>query len=168
MIGKVDALAGIGFGPDPADRETAQKLGDQRQALARQAAPGGHPILGGYRVAFGEVGQGSQRALGETEVKAETFTTQEIGLRGDGSRFFQDRRCKKPSETLDDYALELARKQSPKELLSQDDFRAKTRGLSIRRSDSSRWPIGTHWGFEWNPGSAIDLRRLGLAPKAMR
>lgn len=138
MIGKVDALAGIGFGPDPADRETAQKLGNQRQTLARYAAPRGHPIWGGYRVAFGEVGQGSQMALRETEVKAETFATQEIGLRGDDSQFFQDLRCKKAQETFEDYALEMDRKQSPKGLLSQDDFRVKTLCLRIRRSDSSR------------------------------
>ena len=100
MIGKVDALACIGFGPDPADRETAQKLGDQRQALARHSAPGGHPFLGGYRVAFGEVGQGSQVALRETEVKAETFATQETGLRGDDSQIFSGSKVQKSPENL--------------------------------------------------------------------
>ena len=77
-------------------------------------------------------------ALRETKVKAETFATQEIGLRRDDSQFFQDLRCKKAPETSVDYALELDRKQSPKGLLSQDDFRVRTLCLSIRRSDSSR------------------------------
>lgn len=44
----------------------------------------------------------------------------------------------KTQETSEDYALETARKQSPKGLLSQDDFRLKRLGLSIRRRDSSR------------------------------
>ena len=48
-------------------------------------------------------------ALRETEVKAETFATQEIGLRGDDSQFFQDLRCKKAQETFEDYALEMVR-----------------------------------------------------------
>ena len=96
VIGKVNALAGIGFGPDPADREAADKLGDQRQALARHAAPRGHCVLGGYRTAFCEVGQGSQMALRETESEAESFATQEIGLRGEDSQIFRDLRCKKP------------------------------------------------------------------------
>ena len=99
MIGKVDAWAGIGFGPDPADGETAQKLGDQRQALARQAAPRGHSVLGGYRIAFCEFGQGSQRALRETESEAESSATQKFGLRGDDSRYLQDLRYKKAPET---------------------------------------------------------------------
>jgi hypothetical protein len=89
-------LAGIGFGPDPADREAADKLGDQRQALARHAAPRGHCVLGGYRIAFCEVGQGSQMALRETESEAESFATQEVGLRGEDSQIFRDLRCKKP------------------------------------------------------------------------
>lgn len=75
--------------------------------------------------------------LRETEVKAETFSTQKIGLRGDHSQFFQDLRCKKAPETSEDYALALDQKQSPKGLLSQDDFRVKTLWLSVRRSDSS-------------------------------
>jgi len=103
VIGKVNALAGIGFGPDPADREAADKLGDQRQALARHAAPRGHCVLGGYRIAFCEVGQGSQMALRETESEAESFATQEIGLRGEDSQIFRDLRCKKttkPSEIM--------------------------------------------------------------------
>ena len=100
VIGKVDALAGIGFGPDPADRETAEKLGDQRQTLARQAAPRGHSVLGGYRIAFCEFGQGSQMALRETESEAEPFATQKIGLRGDDSRFFKGSKVQKSPGNL--------------------------------------------------------------------
>lgn len=77
-------------------------------------------------------------ALRETESGAESLATQKIGLRGDDSQFLQDLRCEKAPQTHTDYALEMDRKQSPKGLLSQDDFRGKTLCLSIRRSDSSR------------------------------
>jgi hypothetical protein len=86
--------------------------------LARQAAPRGHSVLGGYRIAFCEFGQGSQRALRETESEAESSATQKFGLRGNDSGYLQDLRCKKAPEACTNYALEMDRKQSPKGLLS--------------------------------------------------
>jgi hypothetical protein len=68
--------------------------------LARQAAPRGHSVLGGYRIAFCEFGQGSQMALRETESEAESFATQKIGLRGDDSRFFTGSKVQKSPGNL--------------------------------------------------------------------